>query len=304
MIEAKKVQQLDFNLLKVFECLYQERNMSLAAKLLFISPSAVSHAIKRLRLVLNDELFTRQGQLMQPTPACQRMAPQLLDTLEKLRQILQACGDFDLSRTAQTFKLATHDALEPLILPKMHALLQQHAPQAQLMSVKLSRDDMHRQLSSKQIDVAIDVARPLKTPIRHCSLSSDYFCVMMNKSHALNGNLTEQHYVEAQHIAVSNRSSGAVVEDIGLLQLGVNRQVNIRCQSYQAAKEVVKASSNILTLPSLIAYQLLDNDLVMQPLPYKMPQVETHLYWHQNTEQDDALIWFRDAIKQVFVRES
>ena len=80
MIEAKKVQQLDFNLLKVFECLYQERNMSVAAKLLFISPSAVSHAIKRLRLVLNDELFTRQGQLMQPTPACQRMAPQLLDT--------------------------------------------------------------------------------------------------------------------------------------------------------------------------------------------------------------------------------
>lgn len=59
MIEAKKVQQLDFNLLKVFECLYQERNMSLAAKLLFISPSAVSHAIKRLRLVLNDSLLAK-----------------------------------------------------------------------------------------------------------------------------------------------------------------------------------------------------------------------------------------------------
>ena len=166
MVEANKIQQLDFNLLKVFECLYQERNMSLAAKLLFISPSAVSHAIKRLRLALNDELFVRQGQLMQPTPACQRMAPQLLDALEKLRQILQACGDFDLSRTNQTFKLAIPDALESLILPKIQQVLMADAPHAKLNSTKLVREDMQRKLSTNQIDIAIDIALPHKTPIK------------------------------------------------------------------------------------------------------------------------------------------
>jgi DNA-binding transcriptional LysR family regulator len=299
MIEAKKVQQLDFNLLKVFECLYQERNMSLSAKLLFISPSAVSHAIKRLRTVLNDELFIRQGQVMQPTPACERMAPQLLDTIEKLRQILQTCGDFDLSHTAQTFKLATHDALEPLILPKMQAMLAEHAPFAQLTSVKLSREDMSRQLSAKQIDIAVDVALPLKKPIKHFSLASDYFCVLTNKNNAA-PQLTPEIYLASKNISVSNRLIGEVVEDLGLLQLGINREVNIRCQSYHAAKEVVKSSNSILTLPSLIANQLLDDSLAIAPLPFNLPNVETHLYWHQNTEHDDALIWLRDAIKQVF----
>ncbi|WP_351125611.1 LysR family transcriptional regulator, partial [Shewanella sp. T24-MNA-CIBAN-0130] len=75
--------------------LYSEQNMTLASKSLFITPSAVSHAIKRLRLVLNDPLFVRQGLQMQPTAACQRMAPQLISALNRIRQILQQCGEFD-----------------------------------------------------------------------------------------------------------------------------------------------------------------------------------------------------------------
>jgi DNA-binding transcriptional LysR family regulator len=300
MIEAKNIQQLDFNLLKVFECLYQEKNMSVAAKILFISPSAVSHAIKRLRLALNDELFVRQGQLMQPTPACQRMAPQLLDTLDKLRQILQACGDFDLSSTTQTFRLATHDALEPIILPKIQQCLAQHTPYAKLTSSKLIREDMSRLLSTNQIDIAIDVALPHKSPINHCNLSSDHFCVLVSKTNPLALRLDKQAYLSAKHVAVSNRASGSVVEDLALLQQGINREVNIRCQSYQAAKEVVKTSNYILTLPSLIAKQLIDTDTVMSLMPLNLPKVETHLYWHQNTEQDDALKWLRSTIQSIF----
>lgn len=300
MIEAKKVQQLDFNLLKVFECLYQERNMSLAAKLLFISPSAVSHAIKRLRLVLNDDLFTRQGQIMQPTAVCQRMAPQLLDTLEKLRQILQTCGDFDLSQTAQTFKLAIHDALEPLILPKIQQVIMQEAPNAKLISSKLVREDMARQLSTNQVDVAIDIALPLKMPIKHLKLSSNEFCVLLNKTHRDVDNMNAEQYLLAKHIAVSNRASGVVVEDFALLQQGINRSMSARCQSYQTAKELLKVSDALLTLPTLLADKLVDNDLAIRPMPYRIPSVSTHLYWHQNTEQDDALLWLRNKIQQLF----
>jgi len=300
MIEAKHIQQLDFNLLKVFECLYQERNMSVAAKQLFISPSAVSHAIKRLRLALNDELFIRQGQLMQPTPACQRMAPQLLETLSKLRQILQACGDFDLTQTSQTFRVATHDALEPLILPKIQALLAIHTPQASFTSSKLIREDMQRQLATNQIDMAIDVALPLKSPINHLKLSSDHFCLLLAKQKHTKGEMTQSQYLAAKHIAVSNRSSGAVVEDYALLHQGINREVNIRCQSYQAAKEVVKSSNYVLTLPSLIAQKLVDEHLIIQPMPFDLPLIETHLYWHKNTEEDDALKWLREKIQEIF----
>ncbi|MBH0029171.1 LysR family transcriptional regulator [Pseudoalteromonas sp. SWN29] len=302
MIEAKHIQQLDLNLLKIFECLYFEKNMSETAKVLYITPSAVSHAIKRLRSVLNDPLFERQGPLMLPTPACQRMAPALIDLLEKLRQVLQACGDFDLTTTAQTFKIALHDAIEPIVLPKLQLILAKHAPKANLASVKLNRDDMHKQLANHQIDMAIDVARPIKAPISHAVLSSDHFCVLMKKDHPLKNQLNIDNYLSAKHVAVSNRATGTVIEDIALLQLSLNREVAIRCQTYFAAKEVIKNSPFLLTLPSMIASQLLDETLIARSVPTTMPAIYQHLYWHQNTDKDDALIWLRSQVEGIFKR--
>ncbi len=300
MLADKQLQQLDLNLLKVFEVLYQERNMTAASKVLFISPSAVSHAVKRLRTALDDELFVRKGQQLEPTTACRQIAPTVIDLLTQLRKTLQQCGKFELAQTQQTFVLAIHDALEPLVLPALHERLSSHAPLAGLKSVKLDRQLLTRQLNNRQVDVVIDVARAIQSPIKHRQLTSDKFAVLMSRHNPLVNRLTQNDYLSADHIAVSNRSDGHVVEDISLLQLGMNRQVKIRCQNYHSAKTIVKTTSCLLTLPSLIANELLDEELIAHPLPVSMPVLSTHLYWHQDTEQDESLNWLRHAIAQTF----
>ncbi len=300
MLADKQLQQLDLNLLKVFEVLYQERNMTTASKILFISPSAVSHAVKRLRTALDDELFVRKGQHLDPTAACRQIAPTVIDLLIQLRKTLQQCGNFELAQTRQTFVLAIHDALEPLVLPALHGILNVHAPLAGIKSVKLDRDLVTRQLTNRQVDVMIDVARAIQTPIKHQSLTSDEFAVLMSRQNPFANQLTQSDYLSAEHITVSNRSDGHVVEDISLLQLGMNRQVKIRCQNYHSAKAIVKNTPHLLTLPSLLAKELLDEELIAHPLPISMPALSTHLYWHQDTEQDESINWLRQAIVQSF----
>ncbi|WP_231730988.1 LysR family transcriptional regulator [Lacimicrobium alkaliphilum] len=98
-------QQLDLNLLKIFEALYQERNMSRAAQRLHLTPSAVSHAIKRLRNQLADPLFSRQGNMMQPTALCESLAPALINNLDQLRQILQLSEQFSPETAVNYFRL-------------------------------------------------------------------------------------------------------------------------------------------------------------------------------------------------------
>jgi DNA-binding transcriptional LysR family regulator len=51
---------LDLNLLRVFDALLDERNVTRAGARLGLSQSAVSHALGRLRLLLGDELFVRR----------------------------------------------------------------------------------------------------------------------------------------------------------------------------------------------------------------------------------------------------
>ncbi|WP_418358763.1 LysR family transcriptional regulator [Shewanella basaltis] len=298
MADTKAIQQLDLNLLKIFEALYREQNMTLAAKSLFITPSAVSHAIKRLRLVLNDPLFVRQGQQMLPTAACQRMAPQLINALNNIREVLQQCGDFDPLTTQQTFNIAIHEALESQIMPVMINHLARLIPCAHIASVALSREHIARQLSNGEVDLVIDVARAVNAPLMHSALVSDPFCVLVDpRQHAFeHGCLSQADYIAAQHIAVSSRPTGRVMEDLLLQQQGINRQIKYRCQTYQTAAKIVTGSTFMLTLPRSIAEQFLSSNHAIYPLPFSLSDIDTHLYWHSNTQNDPALNWLRQHI--------
>jgi DNA-binding transcriptional LysR family regulator len=301
MTDITKVQQLDLNLLKVFESIYQEQNMSRAAEVLHITPSAVSHALKRLREYLGDPLFQRSNNCMLPTPACQRMAPLIIDNLTRLRQILQHWGEFQPHSSQHHFRLGIHYALEPSILPKLAKRLAEFAPNTTFASVKVDRENLTRELGAGHIDMAFDVALPIKPPVLHTKLIDDEFCVLMRKGHPLENKLTWPAYFAAKHIGVSNRPSGAGAEDILFQQQGLSRQISIRCQNYYAAKTMLMESDFLLTVPYILGKELMGSmgqiDCLLQvPMPVPLTNIETHLYWHKNTENDEALSWFRDIL--------
>lgn len=61
------LQQLDLNLLLVFDALMRERNLSRAAIRLHRSQPAVSNALARLREQLDQPLFRRTAKGLEPT---------------------------------------------------------------------------------------------------------------------------------------------------------------------------------------------------------------------------------------------
>lgn len=296
-MKESSLQQLDLNLLKVFEVLYAEQNMTRSADVLFMTPSAVSHAIKRLRDALQDPLFERKGTKMLPTPVCRRIAPQLLSHLSGLRTTLQQFTEFRPAETPYTFRISIHDALESLYIPTLFDQLQTTSRDLYLSCIQLDRQQVQRQLASGQIDVAIDVALPIQAPINHMHLSSDKFAVLASRTHVDSNELTKEDYLVAQHIAVSNRPTGRVIEDIHLQQLGLNRNIVLRCQNFHTAKALLKDSKRLLTAPISIAQMLLEEDLLLFPIPIALPEIDIHLYWHKQTENDSATQWLR---RQIF----
>ena len=59
---------MDLNLLKLLPVLADEKSVTKAADRLFMSQSAFSHALNRVREQLEDPLFIRTSQGMEPTP--------------------------------------------------------------------------------------------------------------------------------------------------------------------------------------------------------------------------------------------
>lgn len=274
--------------------------MTRTAEALHITPSAVSHAMKRLRECLQDPLFQRSQNKMLPTPACQRMAPLIIDNLTRLRQILQQWGEFEPLTSRHHFRIGLHDALEASLLPLLAKQLAKEAPNTSFSSIKVDRQHLVRDLSAGHLDMAFDVALPIRSPVMHSKLMDDKFCVLLSDCHELRYCLDKEQYFNARHISVSHRSSGPAVEDMSFQEQGLARKIGIRCQNYHAAKAIVRDSAFLLTLPTSLAEQMLEPGLIIAPMPVDLAPLSTHLYWHNNTEQDRALHWFRNVLTDLF----
>lgn len=67
-MDTRTLARIDLNLLVALQVLLEERNVSKAAERLFITQSAMSKTLGRLRELFDDPLFTRSSHGMVPTP--------------------------------------------------------------------------------------------------------------------------------------------------------------------------------------------------------------------------------------------
>ena len=122
-----ELHELDLNLLRVFDAVYAQSNLSKAAKELGISQSAVSNVLGRLRDALGQPLFVRSGQGVAATTYADSIAPQIAQALTLLRGALQEAA-FNYRLSNRRFTLICSDYSAAVVLPAVMARVQQLAP--------------------------------------------------------------------------------------------------------------------------------------------------------------------------------
>lgn len=98
MANLYNLKRFDLNLLIIFECIYQNLSISKAAQTLFITPSAVSQSLQRLRVQLNDPLFVRSGKGITPTTVADNLHLHLDENLNSLEQTINIMGKTELKK--------------------------------------------------------------------------------------------------------------------------------------------------------------------------------------------------------------
>ena len=161
------------------------------------------------------------------------------------------------------------------------------------MSARLRRDTLEADLAARRVDLAIDVPRP--TRLHHRPVLSDRLCVLSSEKRRIG----KRAYRAAQHVAVSSRPYGDTFEDVALRALAVERDVAVRCQTYEAAGRIVGQSDTplLLTVAERQAKATASlSALHRSPLPFETPTFALHLYWHPHLEDDERLTWLRDKV--------
>jgi DNA-binding transcriptional LysR family regulator len=162
---------IDLNLLRIFDILYDERNVTRAAARLFLTQSAVSHALARLREVLGDPLFMRIPSGLQPTERAHQLAPRLRVALAEIRSAV-ATPMFDPAKTRQRFVISAGPYFCALIVPNLIGLARKLAPGISLQIVNVGTE-LAQALDQQRIDLALSAFDKIPARFRSEVLFSD-----------------------------------------------------------------------------------------------------------------------------------
>lgn len=293
-----QLSRVDLNLFTIFDAIYRDGGITPASKRLHLSQPAVSHALARLRELLDDPLFERRGHEMVPTPLARSIAAGVAGSLDGLEQLLKRTGRFDPGTSQRAFTIAMREVNELSFLPALIERLGREAPNVDIAVVRIDRRDLEEDLQSGAIDVAFDVELPLSHDVRRELVTSDALAVLARKDHpSIRGTLPTEIYLAMEHVLVTGRRRGGGYEDIALGRLGMSRRIRVRCQHYAAACEIVTRSDLLATLPrgqAEIGSRQSGNQLL--PFPVTIPPLEMFLYWHANVDADPGSQWLRQIL--------
>ena len=101
-----QLHRIDLNLLVVFEALMLEGSVASAAEKLGKTPSAISHALARLRDQVGDPLLVKVGGRMQPSPFALTLIDDVRPILRSIKRILALPEPFDPATSDRVFRVA------------------------------------------------------------------------------------------------------------------------------------------------------------------------------------------------------
>lgn len=155
------ISRIDLNLLVVFDTIYAENSITRASRRLNLSQPAISHSLGRLREMVEDPLFTRNGRVMTPTPLARQMIAPIRQSLQTIEATFTKGTQFAPRTAVKHFTVGMRDALEAAVLGKLMRNIAKSAPRVDISAVKSERRELERELSAGTIDAAVDVLLPL-----------------------------------------------------------------------------------------------------------------------------------------------
>lgn len=295
--------QLDLNLLLLFDALYRTRSVSSAAEEICLSQSAFSHGLARLRKRLNDELFVRINNVMEPTPLANELALNISPALEQIYNGLNNNLQFNPATSELELSFAATDYTQFSLLPKLMSHISQAAPKLRITTYPSELKMPTAKLASGELDFVLGFSHEVEksSTIEHQTWLQDSYCTIARKGHpALSKGLTLDTYLALSHVRISPWGEKQGVVDESLQKLGLNRTVALQLPSVLAAPYTILDSDLILTLPRLVATHMAQTlDIEIYQPPITIPDYKLNIYWHKLHANKPSRRWISELIKAM-----
>lgn len=296
------IEDLDLNLLPVFEAVLAETSISRAAERLGLSQPAVSNALARLRQATGDRLFVRQGNAMVPTPYATELAAPLRQALAGIRAALGAGKEFDPATSQRRFAIYLTDLGEAYFLPRLLARLSRTAPGVHLHTLPMPTGAAEESLRSGEVDLAIGNLPKLGAGFYIQRLFRDRYICLVRKGHpAIGQRITARQFAAASHAIVTPGGWGHGIIEQALVAHGLEHRIALRLQNFLVLANIVATSDLVAIVPHSVGSQLSrELDVRLLPLPISIPTFDIRQCWQERFHDDAGHRWLRQQFADLF----
>ncbi|MEM7271683.1 MAG: LysR substrate-binding domain-containing protein [Actinomycetota bacterium] len=295
-----QLRDVDLNLLVVLDALLREQSVTRAANRLDLTPSAVSHALKRLRELFDDELLLRDGRRMKPTVRAEALAESLPRLLHQVTRTIEPPAPFRPATSGRTFRLAAPDFIAPLV-PRLLRDIHAEAPGIRVELAPYTATSV-QDLVDGRYDALVGSDSVRSEALRAVPLGTWPWAVYARAGHPAFDDWSVAAWSAYPHLQVRpSLADGRRPTETRTAELGIDRVIQAVVPHFSMAAPVLAQTDLLLALPSVAigdtaeAYGLDHRDL-----PFDLAPMELSLFRNAAEGDEPGIRWFLQRVTAAF----
>lgn len=295
--------RLDWNLLRAFLVIGQEKSISRAAARLFLTQSAVSQSLKRLEEQLDCSLILRRGPRFDVSPAGEevlRIAEEIYGNVARLSATLKNPEDDVVGKVRILTISKVQSALYDDFLVQFH----RDHPRVELEVEVMGSSDIQSALSQRTATIGLGLCRFPQAKLERRRLLRQRYAFFCGKRHRLFGQrkLPLEALQSENFVSFTSDQVGGNLSPLTMFrdQQGFTGKIVASSSSFEEIRRLIIAGYGVGCLPEHLVDIDLHNGLIWRLPPAEgVVDVDVFLMWNREQRMSRAETVFLEAFQQV-----
>ncbi len=294
-----KFKGLDLNLLVALNALLIEKNVSAAGRRVFLSQSAMSGALARLREHFRDELLVPHGRRMTLTSFGESMVEPVRRLMVEIEATIGAGAAFDPATSRRSFRVNASEYVIQIIMTSVAARAAREAPGVVLEFIR-PPGTAPSAIEEGEIDLLV-IPESYVSPLHAAELLSEehYVVIGWNGNERLRRPLTVETFFELPHVEMRLGRTTSFAE------AQVNRRPNARkveviTSSFTAIPKLVVGTERIALVQDKLAESFArDFPIVILDAPFEILPLRVMIQHNVSGANDAGIQWLKSIIMEI-----
>ncbi len=296
MANLYDLKKFDLNLLVIFECIYQHLSISKAAETLYITPSAVSQSLQRLRTQFNDPLFIRSGKGITPTVTGMNLHYHLENNLNSLEQTISIMHSSTLKKKFIIY--SPQIIITAGVMDLVHYLREDANIEIEHRDILMSAETAEDLLAYRKADLIVTASPTVNRSIICTPFKTIETVLICNKNHPrINAASTLEQLLEEQFTFFLSEESGIKGFQSRADAFLTSRKIGFYSDSLVSITNII-ANTDIIGLIPKEIYTFYAPMLNIKAIDIDMdlPAVQLYLMYNRASLNNKG---FADSIKKI-----